>query len=94
MESLIIAQLRVCADCAKDAPDEFTRLNTAARPMLREAAAEIERLRAALTEIAEDQKTYLGHGAYDEGPLPGDYCQKLARKALAFHNEQSGDGKK
>lgn len=57
--------------------------------ILSDAAAEIERLRAALTEIAEDQKTYLGHGAYDEGPLPGDYCQKLARKTLAFHNERS-----
>lgn len=41
-------QLRICADHAVASPDECTYLNSAARPMLREAADEIERLRVAL----------------------------------------------
>lgn len=37
----------------------------------------------ALEEIAADHKMYKGHGDYDEGPHPADYCQTLAREALA-----------
>lgn len=50
--------------------------------LIGQAADEIERQRAALMEIATDEKIYLGHGDYKEEPLPNDYCQNLARKAL------------
>lgn len=48
MSNLLIQQLLICADCARDSPDGNTYLNPAARPMLKEAASEIERLRTRL----------------------------------------------
>lgn len=45
----------------------------------------------ALEDIAADHKTYKGHGDYDEGPHPGDYCQKLARTALSQLTPQSSE---
>jgi hypothetical protein len=39
-------------------------------------------LKDALEIIATDEKTYIGHGDYYEGPFSGEYCQRVARKAL------------
>lgn len=55
------------------------------------AMDEVKRLRAALMDIATDEKVYLGHGNFDEGPLPNDYCQKLARRALKPHGNAVGE---
>lgn len=54
----MIGALRVCADCAKDSPDNWTYLNKAARPLLRSAADEIERLRAEPAAIASEARRY------------------------------------
>jgi hypothetical protein len=39
-------------------------------------------LKDALEIIATDEKTYIGHGDYYEGPFSGEYCQRVARKAI------------
>lgn len=52
------------------------------------AEAEAEGLREALKQIATDEKIYTGHGDFIEQPLSGDYCQILARAALAAKPHQ------
>jgi hypothetical protein len=50
---------------------------------LNEARAEIAALREALTEIADEQKVYKGHGDYDILPkYDAEGAQSLARAAL------------
>lgn len=58
---VLIAQLRICADCAADSPNGKTYLNEAARPMMRQAADEIERL----TNMHQDMCRVAG-GQVDE----------------------------
>jgi hypothetical protein len=48
MTDILLGQLVVCANCARDSADEFTYLNTAARQMMRDAADEIDALTTAL----------------------------------------------
>jgi propanediol dehydratase large subunit len=43
---MLESQLRICSECARSSPDEFTYLNTAAREALRRAAAALAALRS------------------------------------------------
>lgn len=74
---------------------ERFRFNQAAdRIALEAAAAQPSREAAlvkALEEIAADEKIYKGHGNYDEGPLPGNISQEIARKALAAYTPATPD---
>lgn len=56
---------------------------------IEEAAAEIERLRAALKEIA-DMPPLMQYAGVERKPIVYDTEQRIARKALS--NEQDGDG--
>lgn len=49
---------------------------------LDQARAARNRYRKALEQIADDHKTYRGHGDYDEGPLTGEEAQRVARQVL------------
>jgi hypothetical protein len=51
-------------------------------------------LKDALEIIATDEKTYIGHGDYYEGPFSGEYCQRVARKALTAIEAAAGVGEK
>lgn len=42
----LVAQLRVCGDCARSSPDDFTYLNGPGRIMVREAATRLETVTA------------------------------------------------
>jgi hypothetical protein len=74
---MLIDQLRICADCALDSPNEKTYLNAAARPMLKEAADEIERLRAAISLV---RGIIVEGAAVGFNPLDGgDWADRLFR---------------
>lgn len=96
--SLLLGQLRTCADCAVDSPDGKTYLNTAARPMLREAADLIETMRAALrpfAAFADKAEAFVAARAKDGGSpiLPSTDFRlsdfKQAAAALSSHKREA-----
>lgn len=53
----------------------------------------VEEQRRALEQIADDYKTYKGHGDYDEDAMGGREAQKIARAALTAARALQRGGK-
>lgn len=91
MNDMLVPQLRICADIARASPDEYTYLNSAARPVLRRAADKLEQAQAVIDWI--DSWVSNPVGSYSVSALDGLFGMtrdKIATLSSALRNE---DGK-